>query len=110
MRQEVTLLASSFGTEVAFIEPEILQIGRDKLLQFVASEPRLTSYRFYVEEILRTAAHTLSEAEEKILATRSTRHGGTVDDLRAAAERRVPISDHHAGRWTRGQSRSADVR
>jgi len=69
MRQEVTLLASSFGTEIAFIEPEILQIGSDKLRQFVSSEPRLTSHRFYVEEILRTAAHTLSEPEENILAT-----------------------------------------
>jgi oligoendopeptidase F len=69
MRQEVTLLASSFGTEVAFIEPELLQIGPDKLRQFVSSESRLASHRFYVEEILRTAAHTLSEAEEKILAT-----------------------------------------
>ena len=69
MRQEVTLLASSFGTEVAFIEPELLQIGPDKLRQFVSSESRLASHRFYVEEMLRTAAHTLSEAEEKILAT-----------------------------------------
>jgi oligoendopeptidase F len=68
MRQEVTLLAASFGTEVAFIEPELLQIGQGKLQTFLASEPRLRSYRFYVDDLLRRAAHTLSEAEEKILA------------------------------------------
>ena len=53
MRQEVTLLGASFGTEAAFIEPEILQIGREKLQQFLSSEPRLASYRFYIEEIFR---------------------------------------------------------
>ena len=41
MRQEVTLLGASFGTEIAFMEPEILQIGRDKLQQFLSSEPGL---------------------------------------------------------------------
>ena len=72
MRQEVTLLASSFGSEVAFIEPEILHIGGDKLRQFASSEPRLASYRFYLDEIVRQAAHTLSESEEKILASAAT--------------------------------------
>jgi oligoendopeptidase F len=69
MRQEMTLLGASFGTEVAFVEPEILSIGGDKLRQFISSEPRLTSYRFYLEELLRRAAHTLSEPEEKLLAS-----------------------------------------
>ena len=69
MRQEVTLIGASFGTEVAFIEPEILKIGRGTIQQYLSSEPRLASYRFYLEEILRQAAHTLSEPEERILAS-----------------------------------------
>jgi oligoendopeptidase F len=68
MRQEVTLLGTSFSTESAFIEPEILQVGRDKLQQFITAEKRLTTYRFYLNDLLRTASHTLSEAEERILA------------------------------------------
>ena len=71
MRQEATLLGASFGTEIAFMEPEILHIGGDKLRQFIAAEPRLASYRFYLEELLRRASHTLSEPEEKILASAS---------------------------------------
>lgn len=71
MRQEVTLLGTAYGTEAAFMEPEILQIGGDKLRQFIAAEPRLASYRFYLEELLRRASHTLSEPEEKILASAS---------------------------------------
>jgi oligoendopeptidase F len=72
MRQEMTLVGSAFGTETAFIDPEILQIGRERIQQFLSSEPRLASYRFYLEEILRQAAHTLSEPEERILAAASS--------------------------------------
>jgi oligoendopeptidase F len=68
MRQEMTLVSAAFGSETAFIEPEILQIGAEKLRHFLTSEPRLASYRFYVEELLRREKHTLSEAEERILA------------------------------------------
>src|SRR5687767_11449580 len=38
MRQEVTLLGAAFGTETAFVEPEIVQLGRDKFQQFISSE------------------------------------------------------------------------
>jgi len=69
MKQEVTLLSTSFGTETAYIEPELLTVGRDKLHAFVAAEPRLASYRFYIDELLRQARHTLSEPEEMILAS-----------------------------------------
>ena len=69
MRQAVTLLGAKFGTEIAFVEPEVLQIGAETLRKFLASEPRLGSYRFYLEDLLRRAAHTLTEPEEKILAS-----------------------------------------
>jgi oligoendopeptidase F len=72
MRQEMSLVGAAFGTEAAFIDPEILQIGRDRIQQFLSSEPRLASYRFYLEELLRQAAHTLSEPEERILASASS--------------------------------------
>ena len=68
MRQEMSLLGASFGAEVAFVEPEILQLGAATLAEFLSAEPRLASYRFYIDEILRRAPHTLTEAEERILA------------------------------------------
>ena len=68
MRQEMTVVSATLGSEIAFVDPEILQIGREKLTQFVSAEPRLASYRFYIDEILRRASHTLSEPEEKLLA------------------------------------------
>jgi oligoendopeptidase F len=68
MRQEMVQLAAAFSAEASYIEPEILRIPKATLEKFIASEPRLTVYRFYLEDILRRAAHTLSDSEEKILA------------------------------------------
>jgi oligoendopeptidase F len=68
MRQEMTQLSTAFNAEAAFIEPEILRADKATLEKFVAAEPPLTIYRMYLDDIVRRAAHTLSEAEEKILA------------------------------------------
>ena len=54
--------------QASFIEPEVLKIGGAKIDQFLAAEPRLKVYAFYLHDIVRRAPHTLSDAEEKILA------------------------------------------
>src|SRR5213594_2264777 len=68
MKQEMTQLAAAEAAEVAFLEPEILRFEKGKVEKFIASEPRLKFYRFYLEDIARRSAHTLSAAEEKLLA------------------------------------------
>src|SRR5262245_14701744 len=68
MQQEMVQLAAAFSAESAFIEPELLKAGKATLDRFVAQEPRLKNYRFYLSDVARRAAHTLSENEEKILA------------------------------------------
>jgi len=68
MKQEMTQLAAAEAAENAYIEPEILRLERGTVEKFIASEPRLKIYRFYLQDIARRAAHTLSEAEEKLLA------------------------------------------
>ena len=68
MRREMTQLAAAFGAQTAFIEPELLRAGKAALDRFVAAEPRLKVYRFYLEDVARRAAHTLSADEERLLA------------------------------------------
>jgi oligoendopeptidase F len=68
MQQEMTQLASAFGAQVAYVEPEILRLPKGTTERFVAAEPRLRTYRFYLNDIARRAPHTLSDNEEKILA------------------------------------------
>jgi oligoendopeptidase F len=68
MRQEMTQLGATFGAQAAFIEPEILKIGKATIERFIGSEPRFKVYRFYLEDIARREAHTLGDSEEKLLA------------------------------------------
>ena len=68
MKQEMTQLASTAGAENAYIEPEILRFEKGTVERFINAEPRLKIYRFYLEDIARRATHTLSAAEEKLLA------------------------------------------
>ena len=68
MRQEMTQMAATFGALTAFVEPELLRAGKATLDRFVASEPRLKVYAFYLGDVSRRAAHTLTADEEKILA------------------------------------------
>jgi oligoendopeptidase F len=68
MRQEMVQLAAAFGAQAAYVEPEILRLEPDTVRRFIESEPRLAPYRFYLEDIVRRAPHTLTPNEEKILA------------------------------------------
>ncbi len=71
MQQEMAQIGANFGAASAFIEPEILKIEPAKIESFSAAEPRLKVYAFYLHDILRRRAHTLTDAEEKLLATSS---------------------------------------
>ncbi len=68
MQQEMIQFGSMLGTETAFIEPEILKMDNATVERFLAQEPRLNVFRHYLEDTARRRAHTLSNAEEKLLA------------------------------------------
>jgi oligoendopeptidase F len=68
MTQEMVQLGSQLGAECSYIEPEILHCDGKTLEQYIATEPRLTDYTHELRDIVRRAAHTLSDAEEKLLA------------------------------------------
>jgi oligoendopeptidase F len=68
MQQEMQQIYAEFAAQASYIEPEILRVGAATVDRFLAAEPRLATYAFYLRDIGRRAAHTLSDAEEKILA------------------------------------------
>ena len=71
MQQEMTQIGANIGAETAFLEPEILKIDRATIDTFIAGEPRLKVYTLYLDDILRRRAHTLTDGEERILASSS---------------------------------------
>jgi oligoendopeptidase F len=76
MRQEVVQLSSTLRADGAFIEPEILKMDNATLQRFITQEPRLQVYRHYLDDVTRRRPHTLSEAEEKLLATSAVMASG----------------------------------
>ena len=74
-RQRVTVLGTKLSEAGAFVNPEILKIGKAKLDAFFKQDPKLAVYRHPMDDILRTAPHTLSDEGESILATFSLSQG-----------------------------------
>jgi len=71
MQQEMQQVGAEFGEQVAFIEPEVLKIDKATLDKWTAQEPRLKTYQHYLDDIQRRRPHTLSDAEERLLASAS---------------------------------------
>jgi oligoendopeptidase F len=68
LRQEMVQLWAAFHAEASYMRPEILRFGPGRIDEFLAVEPRLAVYRFPLQDLARLAPHTLSPAEEKLLA------------------------------------------
>ncbi|MEW6050653.1 MAG: oligoendopeptidase F [Candidatus Zixiibacteriota bacterium] len=64
----ITGLNSQFRNAVAFADPEILAIDASRLQEFLRADPQLAVYRFYLERIVRSKEHILSDKEEALLA------------------------------------------
>ena len=69
LMQQMRALGTKFGEVTAYIEPEILQIPKEKIEQFFAEKPELGDYDMFIDNIQRLREHTLTEPEEKILAS-----------------------------------------
>jgi len=70
MMQQMGALGTKFGEVTAYMEPEILEIPKEIIDQFLKENPELAKeFDVYIDNIQRLREHTLSEAEETILAS-----------------------------------------
>lgn len=60
--------AARLSAAEAFFEPELLAMEESRLQGFLKEEPELEKYRLLIDRVWRRKAHTLSAAEEEILA------------------------------------------
>ena len=67
MTQQVDTLSSEIGTHLAFVEPEILQLGWEKISSMLVQYPPLNDFRYHLMQIERGRAHVLSHEEEKLV-------------------------------------------
>ncbi|HUT12417.1 MAG TPA: oligoendopeptidase F [Thermoguttaceae bacterium] len=68
MKQVMEQLVTDYNAKTSFIAPEVAALDQATVDDFIRREPGLKVYRMYLDDILRTKAHRLSTAEEKILA------------------------------------------
>ena len=68
MRGKAVGIYVAASSAVAFATPEIIAIPEEKIAQFFTAAPELGVYRRSIYRIRRMAAHTLSAAEETLLA------------------------------------------
>jgi oligoendopeptidase F len=65
----ITSLNARIGEATAYFTPEVLAIPAAKMTSFYKAAPGLGVYRHDLEDIQRLRAHTLTAAEEKLLAS-----------------------------------------
>jgi oligoendopeptidase F len=68
MKDQVVELAAAFGSEWAFLEPEVLAMDSATLDKWIGATPGLKVYTFYLRDVVRRKAHTLTASEEALLA------------------------------------------
>ncbi len=88
MRQEMTGLRAKFAAAVAWMQPEVLALGKVKVDEMMKAEPKLELYRMVLDDIVRRAAHTGTPGEEKIIAdaTLATAGAESIRNVFANAE------------------------
>ena len=69
----------ALGAAGSFETPEIMAISDEILNGFYAAQPKLERYRRYLTNMRRRKAHTLSAAEEKLLAAAGEMSGAPSD-------------------------------
>ncbi|HEX4522368.1 MAG TPA: oligoendopeptidase F [Casimicrobiaceae bacterium] len=66
--QKADLLGNRVTEGSAFVDPEILHVGKDRIGQFLKKDPSLSIYRFPLDQTLRKAPHTLDDQGEALVA------------------------------------------
>jgi oligoendopeptidase F len=89
-KQQAQDVFTSFGEATAWVEPEILTVGQQTIDRYVAAEPGLAKFRFYLANILRRAPHTLSEESERVLAASGSVLAGPGDIRDQLASSDIP--------------------
>jgi len=85
-------LYTDFSELACYIEPELLSIDDDTMKKFINSKI-LENYKFYLEKILRTKNHTLSENEEKLLSMVSNALSASYDAFKSLSDGDIKFED-----------------
>lgn len=69
--QKVQLAFAKLQQAVSFEEPELISIGKEKVMKFIENNKELHEYRFAMEKLFRRQEHILDDQSEAIIANYS---------------------------------------
>ncbi len=69
LRQRSQVIGTRIGEATAFMSPELIGLGREKVAALMAQDKSLAIYRQPIDQVLRMAPHTLDAKGEAIIAT-----------------------------------------
>jgi oligoendopeptidase F len=90
LNQKAQVLGAQLGEDTSFVSPEILAIGKARIDGFFRQEPGLRIYRHPVDDILRTAPHTLDAKGEAIIGAFGLAQGNAGSAYRILANSDMP--------------------
>ncbi len=66
--QQTQLAYAKLRQATAFEEPELIQIGQEKVLGFIETDPVLREFKFSIQKLFRRQEHILDDKSETLLA------------------------------------------
>lgn len=93
MSQELQQLFSEYAALTSFIEPELLSLTQDQVNAFITKEKGLSTYKFYLTDLLRKRAHRGSEEVEKVLAYSSLMSGNAANIFNTFSNAEFPYPE-----------------
>ncbi|MFR9208312.1 MAG: oligoendopeptidase F, partial [Lachnospiraceae bacterium] len=68
LTDRISTLAVKISTAQSFLNPTLLKMDCKKLRSYLDECPEMSDYRFYIEDLLRSKEHILSDEEERLLS------------------------------------------
>ncbi|WP_319371530.1 oligoendopeptidase F [uncultured Ilyobacter sp.] len=66
--QEIMAIYTQYSATVAWINPEILEIPKEKMIKWIDENKELEEHRFHIMELYRLQGHVLDAEKEKLLS------------------------------------------
>ncbi len=66
--QQVQIAYARLQEKVAFAEPELIGIGKEKVMEFIESDEEMKDFKFHAERLFRRQEHVLDDKSEALLA------------------------------------------
>ena len=90
LNQRAALLGNEFNQATTFLQPEILALGARRIEALLAKDKGLQLYRFQLNNMLRSAPHTLDSADEQLVAQFGLATSSAASVYRTLANAEIP--------------------